>query len=82
MWHGNRGGQQNMNIKWIITDRHVHASREIHARAAPDIEHRFDVWHVAKGNDPVKCALIDYIQYIHVWQWPYGRICNLIMRAW
>ena len=57
--------QQNMNIKRIITDRHVQVKKYMREQH-PDIEHRFDVWHVAKGKDPVKCALIEYIQYIHV----------------
>ena len=39
---------QLMDIKRIITDRHVQVKKYIREQH-PNIEHRFDVWHVAKG---------------------------------
>ena len=41
--------QQSINISGLITDRHTQITKFV-SQNYPDIDHRFDVWHVAKGS--------------------------------
>ena len=38
----------NIKIKKLVTDRHTQVSAYM-ANEKPNIEHTYDVWHVAKG---------------------------------
>ena len=38
----------NIKVTKLVTDRHVQVSAYM-ARQKPEVEHSFDVWHVAKG---------------------------------
>jgi len=40
--------EQSINISTLITDRHTQITKFV-SQNYPDIDHRFDVWHVAKG---------------------------------
>jgi hypothetical protein len=39
----------NVKIKELITDRHTQVSAYM-ASENPDVQHTYDVWHVAKGE--------------------------------
>ena len=41
--------EQNIQVKRIVTDRHVQVKKFIREQL-PHVEHRFDVWHAAKGK--------------------------------
>ena len=38
----------NIDVKKIVTDRHVQVTSYM-ANEKPEIEHSYDVWHLAKG---------------------------------
>ena len=38
----------NIKVTKLVTDRHVQVSAYM-ARQKPEVEHSYDVWHVAKG---------------------------------
>ena len=40
--------EKSINIGALITDRHKQVTKFV-SQSYPDIDHRFDVWHVAKG---------------------------------
>lgn len=42
----------NVKIKELITDRHTQVSAYM-ASENPDVQHTYDVWHVAKGEQKV-----------------------------
>ena len=39
----------DLQIELLVTDRHSQISKWMRENM-PDINHRYDVWHVAKGN--------------------------------
>jgi hypothetical protein len=41
--------KNNVEIKTLVTDRHTQVSAYME-NENPEIEHTYDVWHVAKGN--------------------------------
>ena len=40
--------EQSINISTLITDRHTQITKFV-SQNYSDIDHHFDVWHVAKG---------------------------------
>lgn len=44
---------QGMSVDTLVTDRHSEAKAAM-TKNHPDIKHRFDVWHVAKGKHVLK----------------------------
>ena len=48
--------EHNLDIDVLITDRHRQIAKYIREEH-PDIQHRYDIWHVAKGNPYLFCSL-------------------------
>ena len=40
--------ENNVQIGTVITDRHKQINRYL-SEVYPDIDHRYDVWHISKG---------------------------------
>ena len=51
--------QAEVKVKKLVTDRHPQVSSFL-ANEKPNIEHAYDVWHLAKGN----CNIIHNINKI------------------
>ena len=41
--------ENNVQIGTVITDRHKQINKYL-SEVYPDIEHRYDVWHISKGT--------------------------------
>jgi hypothetical protein len=54
----------NVSVRKLVSDRHIQVSAYM-ANEKPDVEHSYDVWHVAKGI----AAIIRYGLYIIVLNW-------------
>ena len=42
----------SLRVATLVTDRHNQISKYM-AEVKPEIEHRYDVWHVSKGMSPL-----------------------------
>ena len=46
--------EANIKVKKLMTERHVQVSAYM-ANEKPAIDHKYDVWHVAKGSYKLNC---------------------------
>ena len=41
---------KSVDVSTLVTDRHKQICKYVR-KTHPDINHRYDIWHVSKGND-------------------------------
>ncbi|CAB4031322.1 Hypothetical predicted protein, partial [Paramuricea clavata] len=68
--------QSDVNVKKLVTDRHSQVSSYL-AQEKPDIEHAYDVWHVAKGEKKRLLKVVKIKKFRKLKPW-IGSIINLM----
>ncbi len=60
--------KDNVHVKKLVTDRHTQVSAYV-ANERPEIDHAYDVWHVAKLRYyNIACKMLDNCRYVIVKQ--------------
>ena len=67
----------SLQVATLVTDRHNQIAKYM-TEVKPEVEHRYDVWHVSKGTSPklmIAYCLLKRSQ--HVWPKP-KRVASLV----